>query len=98
MWQAYVVRIEALINKYIFMLCPQRGGGGKIQREHACENVKKEQGGKKILQVPVDFFLKAPDDPPQLNLGLFPELAVHHTRMREAPRARDLSGRHSAAN
>lgn len=41
---------------------------------------------------------KGLDDPPQLNLGLFPELAVHRAHMREALRARDLSGRHSAAN
>lgn len=56
---------------------------GKERREH--------------LSGPSRFF-KGLDDPSQLNLGLFPELAVHHARMREALRARDLSGRHSAAN
>lgn len=50
----------------------------------------------KIFQVPADF--QGLDDPSQLNLGLFPELAVHHARMREVLRARGLSGRHSAAN
>ena len=41
---------------------------------------------------------KGLDETSQLNLGLFPELAVHHAHMHEALRVRDLSGRHSAAN
>lgn len=52
--------------------------------------------GKKSFRSQQIF--KGLDDPSQLNLGLFPELAVHHARMREVLRARGLSGRHSAAN
>lgn len=49
--------------------------------------------------LPVIFFLlQGRNDPSELNSGLFLELAVHHAHMREALRARDLSGRHSAAN
>lgn len=61
----------------------------------AGEKKKKKGGGTSSKSQQI---FKGLDDPSQLNLGLFPELAVQHARMREALRVRDLSGRHSAAN
>lgn len=42
--------------------------------------------GEKLLSGPSRFFFKGLDDPSHLNLGLSPELAVHHTCLREVLR------------